>query len=124
MKIAQFKKKGGVIQVNVTSGFAQAGSYSLILWESNQNRVVDGYPKRGNFINTAPNTDDLPQPNKMNDGRVVECVVTVALTPSIKDYDVGLEIFQDGKSIGLETANGQSDEPTATLDVFIVLLAT
>jgi hypothetical protein len=60
----------------------------------------------------------------MNDGRVVECVVTVALTPPIKDYDVGLEIFQDGRSIALETANGQSDEPTVTLDVFIVLLAT
>ena len=124
MKIAQFKKTGGVVQVNITSGFPQPGSYSLILWEANQNREAQGYPKRGNFINTAPNTDDLPQPNMMNDGRLVECIVTVALTAPIKDYDVGLEIFQDGKSIGLETVNGQSDEPTATLDVFIQLQAT
>ncbi len=123
MKVVEFNKKGGTIQAQVTSGYAQQGSYALILWEANQNKVVNGFPKRGNFINTDDDVYDLPSPPSENDGRLVESIVTISIAPPIKNYDIDLEILQDGKRLGFETAAGESDGPSVTIDLFIELRA-
>ncbi len=124
VKIAVFRTDGGVVQANITSGFAQQGSYSLILWKADENKPVSGYPKLGNFINTDDDRYDLPRPNRVNDGRLVESLVTVALARPVKKYAVALEILQDNKVIGSDTADGESDEPTVTLDLFVQLKAS
>ncbi|HCV43786.1 MAG TPA: hypothetical protein DGH68_09910 [Bacteroidetes bacterium] len=122
MKIVEFKKTGGVVRAQISSGYAQQGSYALLLWEVNQNKLVPGFPKYGNFINTDDDIYDLLT-NAQNDGRIVECITTVTLTPPIKSYDIDLEIWQDNKRIGFETSAGQSDAPSVTVDLFVQLKA-
>ena len=86
MQTIQFAKEGGPVVADVTCGQAQEGSYNLLLWEADRNLIVKQYP--GNFMNPDDDSYDLPTPNQANDGRILECLTTVVVTPPIKKYAV------------------------------------
>jgi hypothetical protein len=117
----RFKSDGGAIVAEITCGHSQEGSYGLLLWEANTNTIV--MEKRGNFFNTDDDAYELPKPNEKNHGRLVECIVTVVLTPPIKKYAVFLKFRQGGKTLGTVSSSGESDQPMVTLDLFASLEA-
>ncbi len=119
MDVANFNPTGGPITATISSGFAQPGSYTLFLWEAHANRVV--FAARGNFINTDDDTYKLPLPNSQNQDRIVEAIVTVAITPPIDNYKLQLTVSQDGQEIGNETISGQATDPSVTADLFLKL---
>ena len=119
IKTAVFDKDKGPIVAEVTSGFAQPGSYTLLLWEANQNKVI--MEEKGNFINPDDDFYNLPTPNEVNDGRIVECISTIAITPPLNEYLVTLKISQDGVVLGLDSATGTSNSPTVTVDLYVLL---
>lgn len=121
MKNVKFKPDGGPITVAVKCGFAQAGSYTVYLWEAHANKIV--VKARGNFINPDDDTYRLPAPNVQNDQRIVECIATVVLTPPIKQYDLSLTVSQDGVQLASEASAGQADSPTVTVDLFVQMEA-
>lgn len=121
MKIVKFKKDGGPIFAEVTCGYAQPGAYTLLLWEADENTIV--MEKKGNFINADDDSYELPGPNEDNDGRILDCLSTVVITPPIKDYKIDLKVSQDNEALGKETASGQSDLPTVSVELFIKLEA-
>ncbi|HEX8321562.1 hypothetical protein [Longimicrobium sp.] len=119
MKTATFNPNGGPIIAEVTPGSAAVGSYTILLWEANANLVV--MRRDGNFINTADDAYTLPEPNEHNDGRIVECIATVVITPPVDTYNVDLVIRQDGNEIGGDSASGSDASGTVTVDLFVQL---
>jgi hypothetical protein len=119
IKIIEFDKDGGPVVAEVNSGYAQPGSYTLLLWEANQNKVI--MEEKGNFINSDDDFYSLPTPNEANDSRIVECISTVSITPPIKQYNIALRISQDDGELGSENTEGSTDSPTVTVDLFIQL---
>jgi len=116
----QFAKEGGPVVAEVTCGQAQEGSYNLLLWEAERNLIVKQYP--GNFMNPDDDSYDLPTPNQANDGRILECLTTVVVTPPIKKYAVSLTLSQDGRRLGVVKAAGETDQPSQIVDLFAQLV--
>jgi hypothetical protein len=121
MNVARFDPAGGPLSATITSGQAQPGSYSLLLWEAHANQVL--LEERGNFINSDDDSFKLPLPNGRNDHRIVECIATAVITPPIKDFALRLSISQNDKEIGVDQLIGKSTAPTVTADLFILLEA-
>jgi hypothetical protein len=121
MMIVRFDPEGGPIFASVSSGFAQPGSYTLYLWEAHANKIV--LKTRGNFLNTDDDEYKLPRPNLDNDGRIVECLTTVVITPPIDDFTLRLSIYQNGAEIGADQSAGKSNSPTVTADLFVQLVS-
>lgn len=121
MKIVPFDPAGGVIVAEVRSGFAQPGSYTILLWDFDANLVV--MRGDGNYINTADDAYPLPTPNPHNHRRIVECISTVVVTEPVTDYRIELALLQDGREIGADAAQGSGASGAVTVDIFIQLQA-
>jgi hypothetical protein len=106
--VARFDPAGGVISARVSCGFAQPGAYTLFLWEANKNKIVMERP--GNFLNSDDDEYPLPTPNSVNQGRYVQALVTVAITPPELHYAVAVTVLQDGNNLATELRSG-SGEP-------------
>ena len=102
MKTVRFSTSGGRISASVKVSAKREGSYELRLWERETNAFVGGSPWHGNFINN--DTDDylLPRPNADDDGRMLQCLVTLSLPPEVRTATVSLVLVQDGEEIGRE----------------------
>lgn len=129
MVTVTFDPEGGPLQAEVVSGFAQPGSYTLLLWETNKNVLV-GWPPHGeqkpsgNFINADDDRYLLPEPAAANDGRLVECIATIVVTPPLTDYAVSLRIFQDGQFLDEDVKQGTGTGfETVLADLFVQLTA-
>jgi len=121
MNTATFNVTGGPIVAEVRSAFAQPGSYGILLWEADSNEVV--MEKRGNFLNDADDAHDLPTPNQQNHRRLVQCLVTLAITPPITDYRVDLIISQDGNVLGGDSDPGSNASGVVNSTLFVQLIA-
>ena len=119
MNHASFNENGRPVVAEIRSGFAQPGSYTLLLWEAGANVVV--MRKDGNFINSADDAYPLPTPNQHNDGRIVQGVATLVITPPISDYNVDLIISQDGNVLGGDTASGSNASGAVQVTLFVEL---
>jgi hypothetical protein len=119
METAKFKKNSGVISVEIKSGFAQPGSYSILLWEANTNQVLHKY--EGNFINTDDDKFELPLPVADNDGRIIDAGVTFKITPPVSDYFAEIIVIQDGNKIGGDQEQGKTDDQTKSLKLLVQL---
>jgi hypothetical protein len=119
MNTVQFDVQGGPVIAEVRSGFAQPGSYTVLLWEADANLVV--MRRDGNYINTADDAYPLPTPNQHNHRRMVECISTVVITPPVTDYRIDLVIMQDGQDIGGDSAAGSNASGAVTVDLFVEL---
>lgn len=129
MTTVPFDPDGGPLHVEVASGYAQPGSYTLLLWESGQNALV-GWPPdgatrpAGNFINDDDDRYRLPGAAAENDGRLVECIATIIVTPPLNSYDVSVTVYQDGRRLGGEARVGRgADFETVLADLFVLLVA-
>lgn len=120
METAKFKKDGGAIFAEIKSGYAQPGSYSIFLWEANENRVIVKH--EGNFINTDDDKYKLPEPIVENNGRIVDVGITFKITPPIKDYFTQVIITQDGNKIGSDQQQGTTEEQTKSLKLLVQLV--
>lgn len=120
METVRFKKSGGPITVNINCGYAQPGSYVLILWEANSNSVV--FKKEGNFINDEDDVFVLPTPINKNDGRILDLGAKLMIIPSITDYHVEINITQDGNTIGNLSQTGNSTGQFVTVQIFAQLM--
>ncbi|HYW11915.1 MAG TPA: hypothetical protein VE871_08160 [Longimicrobium sp.] len=121
MNTVRFDVQGGPVIAEVRSGFAQPGSYTVLLWEADANLVV--MRRDGNYINTADDAYPLPTPNQHNHRRMVECISTVVITPPVIDYRIDLVIMQDGRDIGGDSAAGSNASGAVTVDLFVELQA-
>ena len=119
MKTIRFNPEGGRLEVEVRGGFAQPGSYDVLLWEANANAIV--WQQRGNFINTADDRYELPLAAATHDGRLLDCLATLVITPPLNQYRLVLLIHQDGAEIGAESVEGESDQPAVTVELFVQL---
>lgn len=119
MKTAKFDPSGGPIKIDIKAGFAQPGSYTLILWAAETNVRVREWP--GNFINTDDDSYFLPTPAVKNDGRLVNCITVFTLLPPIKDFQLEVIISQNGNELVKEIIAGKSDELTVTVASLIKL---
>lgn len=123
MQVVRFEPAGGRIKASVSSGFAQPGSYTLLLWSSGTNDIVQ--EEHGNFMNDDDDSYPLPTPVAGNDGRIVEALVTVVLTPPLRQYAVTLTVEQDGVVLGREKREGRGkDFETITSDLYVRLSAS
>lgn len=121
MEVIRFKKGGPPLVAEVTCGYAQEGAYALYLWEAGTNAMVKKW--RGNFLNPEDDAYELPKPNSKHDGRLVECLTTIVVTPPIKKYAVFLKVSQGGSKLGVVSASGETDQPAVTVDLFAKLEA-
>jgi len=119
MQTITFNKEGGPIIAEVTSGFAQPGAYGLKLWEKGVNQVV--MRQEGNFINDDDDAYPLPEPNELNDGRLIQSVVSLTILPPINEYNVTLKISQDGKELGSVSVSNKTSEQSVILNLFATL---
>jgi len=119
MNTIKFHRGGGPVSVKISAGYAQPGAYTLIVWEANSNAIV--LQKKGNFINAEDDVYFLPTPVDVNQGRIVDCLVTVVITPPIRDYAISLELNQDGKKLHDERVAGQTDDPHLSARLFVKL---
>ena len=121
MKTIEFNKDGGPLVAEVTSGFAQPGSYQLQLWEAGLNQVV--MSERGNFINDDDDAYAMPTPTESNDGRILQSFIILTILDP-KQYFVSLKVSQDGQELDSvdvpEDGSGETDSHT----LFFNLLAT
>jgi hypothetical protein len=121
MKTATFNPSGGPIIAEIRSGFAQPGSYTLLLWEAGANVVV--MRRDGNFINSADDSYRLPQPNEHNHQRLVQGIATIAIVPPLTDYQVDLIVSQDGHVLGGDTARGSNASGGVPVTLFVQLVS-
>lgn len=104
MKDIFFNEKGGAIYVEVNSGYAHPGAYSVYLWEADSSEVI--IKKTGSFTNNCPCRIGLPIPNSFNTGRIVVVLATLVITEPIKDYKLNVNFIQNDKIIGSYSSDG------------------
>lgn len=102
MKTVRYSLTGGRVSASVKVSAKREGSYELRLWEKETNAFVGGSPWHGHFLNNDTDEWPLPRPNADNDGRVLQCVVTLSLPPEVRTATVSLVLMQDGEEIGRE----------------------
>lgn len=119
MQIALYNKNGGNLIATVACEPKRDGSYSLLLWEANENKIVKEW--RGNFINTDDDTYVIGKPTRTQDGRMLECLVTVAVPAQVGPVTVSLIVTQDGRTLATDSDLIPPNSPGAMRDLFILL---
>lgn len=123
METITFNTEGGPLVAEVSSGFAQPGFYVLQLWNAGVNQVV--MREQGNFINDDDDAYTLPTPNELNDGRVIQAVVTLTILPLADSgdpqYNVTLTLSQDGAELGKVSVSNTTTQHTVLVNVFATL---
>ncbi len=102
MKTVRFSTGGGRISASVKVSAKRTGSYELRLWERETNAFVGGSPWHGNSLNNDTDDWPLPRPNADNDGRMLQCLMTLSLPPDVSSATVSVVLTQDGEEIGRE----------------------
>jgi hypothetical protein len=122
METIFFDPTGDALFAEVRCGFANPGSYSLILWEkdSNQKAIADRF---GNFINADDDRHSLGTPTAAHDGRIVESFISISPPKGSKEFFASLRVLQGPRVVGDISFNGETEGPTVTLDLFALLRA-
>lgn len=118
---AKFNSQGGRIWVAISCDPNRNGSYTIILWEANANKVVKKYP--GNFINTQDDRYELDAPNSAHDGRLLEAMVVVAIPGGVGPSAVTMIVSQDDIELARESASVAPGSPGQLVDLFVRLEA-
>lgn len=119
MKTAVFDPAGGSIEVSIATTPKRDGSYDLILWEANENKVIKEW--NGNFINTDDDEYKLPKPNAKHDGRLLEAMVVVAVPSGAGSCTVSMTVAQDGEELAREEGTAAPGSGGTLVDLFIKL---
>jgi hypothetical protein len=119
VKVINFKKDGPQLYAKISSMYAQPGDYAYRLWEGTSNTLVE--EKNGNFLNPEDDVYALPTQNEINDKRIVQFIVTLAITPPIKDYGAKLEILQGEETIGELSYRDSQSSGFVSVNLFVQL---
>lgn len=119
VKTARFDPDGDAINAAITCSPKRDGSYDLILYEKDKNKVVKEWA--GNFINTADDDYDLPKPTAKNDGRLLEAMIVVAVPGGAGPCTVSLVVSQGGTELARETGTVAPGTAGGLVDLFIGL---
>lgn len=115
-----FDPGGGPLRVEITSGFAQQGAYSLTLARGATDRAV----WRGTFEDPTDDAYALPDLAPQHDGRTLYCNAKVSVEPPIGDYAVTMTLTQDGLVIGtVAEAHQAGGGSVVAVDLFAHLKA-
>lgn len=112
MKNVRFSASGGRVFASVKVTPRREGSYEMRLWEKETNALIAPSPYLGHFLNNDTDEWPLPRPNAENDGRMLQCLVTLSLPPEVRPATVSVVFMQDGEEIGREA----KDVPEGVLD--------
>lgn len=118
METARFNAAGGPIRIEITSGFAQPGTYQVFIWEANRNS--NSQLGQGNFISSEDDVFQLSA-SPAQDGRILHCIATVNPLGDGGQFAVTMDVEQDGARLASDTVAGQASLPTVTLQIFIQL---
>lgn len=121
METAHFRPGGGSILGTVTCTPPRDGSYALVLWEADENRVVKEW--RGNFINADDDSHRLPKPNGRHDGRLLECLAVVSVPGGLGPATIRLTVSQDDRELATAAGHVPPDSPGGLADLFVRLAA-
>jgi hypothetical protein len=99
-----FDPAGGALSVRVESGFAQPGSYALLVLEHDESTIVQQF--RANFGSAAQNTHRIPGSAGENDGRVLDLIASVGLLPPTNAFAVHLTVVQNGSDLATVSDTG------------------
>ena len=116
---AEFKLDGEPLFAEITSGFAQPGSYRLLLWESGVNQIA--FDKPGNFLNSDDDKYALPGNTAAQNGRILDAIVTLRITPPIDSYRTELIVYQGNRVLGRDRIEAKSSAITVSTELFILL---
>jgi hypothetical protein len=119
METAIFKKNGGPIFAGIKSLHAISGNYTLYLWKSKLDHLV--MMQKGNLTNTDGIKYEMPLPNEVNDQRIIDVFVSLDVSPPKTDYNIELEVTQDGYVIGRNSQAGQSVDKVKILNLQLKL---
>ena len=100
MVTATFTSDGGMLSAEVVLSAARDGSYDLRLWHSGLNWKIKEW--NGNFLNTADDRYDLPEPAQANDGRLLQALVVIAVPAGVSPCTVSLVVRQAEREIARE----------------------
>ncbi len=117
METVRFKKSGGPITVTITSGYAQTGSYTIKLKEKKTGKIVSRMDKD---ITDPPEIFTLPTPVSNNDGRKLQIIVTLMITPPAQ-YCIKMEIKQDDVVLGIPPKPNNSAANPTIIGIDIIL---
>jgi hypothetical protein len=92
MQTARFTSDGGVLSAEVVLSEKRDGSYDLRLWHKDLNKIIKEW--FGHFRNTDDDRYDLPNPPRVNDGRSVEALVTIAVPVGVNPCTVSVVVRQ------------------------------
>jgi hypothetical protein len=123
MKTAVFRRGGAALRAGVTCRPKRDGRYTITLWESGVNEVVPPSPWSGNFVNADDDEFALPTPVGRNDGRLLECLVTVSVPPDVRPSRITFSVSQAGKVLGEVHQDVPPDSPAGQALLFIALAA-
>jgi hypothetical protein len=121
VKTARFNPQGGPIVAAVTCVPRRDGSYTLTLWNHNENAF--GLRVSGNFINTADDSFTMSTPNSQHNGRLLEVIATVAVPPGTGGSDVCLIVLQDGAELARDCSPIPPNSPAGMADLFVELVS-
>lgn len=121
MKIARFDPAAGALAVGVECDPNRNGSYTIMLWEADTNRIVKRYP--GNFINSDDDEYELDLPTSAHAGRLVEAMVVVAVPPGVGPSEVSLSVSQNDHLLAKESQLVPPGSPGQMVDLFVELVS-
>lgn len=124
LKTIKINPAGGPITVHISSANAHPGTYQLLGWDPGAKEAT-WVPNPGNFDTAVDDTYQLPGASgKDSVGRVIAAVVTLNVIPPPQGYETRLEVFQDGKRLGHNSASGKSPaKKTLTMLLQVNLVA-
>jgi hypothetical protein len=111
-RIVQFQRAGQGLEVELTCGEIQMGSYSLRLWEPDRTTLVNR--ARGSFLDDEADVYPLPSPARSNDGRILQSRSRIWRIPPHNRYSVIMRIRQGGMELG-DAAESESFSATSVL---------
>jgi hypothetical protein len=101
----KFKNDGEPLFVEVVVQSPQVAVYTLWLWEAKSNSIV--MEKRGNNDNPEDDRYQLPTPCARNNGRLLECSITLIDPKGSGEFNVGMKISQGEHELATILAEGE-----------------
>jgi hypothetical protein len=121
MEIARFDPAGGPVVVELSCTPRRDGSYSLTLWDANENKRVKRW--NGNFINPSDDRYELSPPASDHDHRILESIVVVAVPPGVGPATVSMTVSQDGQELARAPQDIPPSSAGGVADLFVKLEA-
>ncbi len=108
-KTALFQAGGGPISATLINGQANGGAYAIRLWDKNSaDPLID---LSGEFKDDPAPVVKLPREansNSINDGRLLDAIVEVAVLAADGQYSVEFKVEQDGNLLASVSQQGQA----------------